>query len=377
MVTRSPGRTSSDPLPGFAPTGAGAVLAAFGRVWVASAGGDLVDGVVPGGGPAVVLRVPLGPTALAADAPAGSLLVTSAPTPSTGWLTQLLMGPGGSWSTGWSVPVGEGPTSVAVDPIGHRAYVASPGDRALDVLDDRNGALLTTLTSPHEPLDVLSAGGALLVSWWEGSIWRMDPSTGQVGATAYVPQGVVQIVLDPTGGTLAAVSRSAGVVTVLRAADLLRVGVFNVTGCPLALAWGGSLGPLAVAESCQPALEIGVAPPQANLTLATPDGATVYVGGVPSVPGKGLPLWPQVLVLTSVSTGHLPGIDLVGWTGGPVTVTLGPSWSDLNATSAVFATEVVVLTAGLGTGMAWVWTGMPWPGRGVPPRRREVKGPQP
>lgn len=152
------------------------------------------------------LRVGAAVAQIALDAPAGRLLAITAAGPA-GASGGAIAGPGmlrivdlGTNSVAASVPTGNSPRGLAVDPASGHAFVSNAADRTISVIDDRAGQALATVPAGGVP-------GAVLVDSAHARAYVLDPGTWQGAGNASLGgpltiAGVVDVLDAGSGAVL-------------------------------------------------------------------------------------------------------------------------------------------------------------------------------
>jgi YVTN family beta-propeller protein len=104
-----------------------------------------------------------------------------------------------------SIPVGAGPTDVAVLPDGSRAYVVNGSADTISVVDLATFAVVTTVAVQSAPRNIVAAvnGGAVYVTnSGSGTVTKISTTTDVVSATITVGGGPEAIDISPDGSRL-------------------------------------------------------------------------------------------------------------------------------------------------------------------------------
>lgn len=103
-----------------------------------------------------------------------------------------------------SIPVGMGPSAIAVDaPAGH-AFVANSGDDTVTMFDTRSGAVLRTVAVGHTPLSLVvdaHTHRAFVLNAGSNSLSMLDTLSGAVRHTLHFPD-LTALALDDQSGRL-------------------------------------------------------------------------------------------------------------------------------------------------------------------------------
>ncbi len=181
-----------------------------------------------------------------------------------------------------TVPVGSGPSRVAVSPDGSRAYVSHPSFGYVSVIDAAVLGVTSTITTGAGPgaLAVAPDGGRLYVGTTAG-VQVIDLPAGTAGATVPGTGSASEIVLTPDGsrayvaaGVLSAIDTASltATETAIPAASLAMMS----NGQRLYAASGSSLSEVSTATNSV-TRSIGVNGSVSALAL-TPDGSRLYAG---------------------------------------------------------------------------------------------------
>ena len=333
--------------------GAQSVAWLGGNLWVGSSRTPYAS-IIPGGaGPAQVVEVGSGPSGFAEDPTTETVFVslrTSGNVSAFRFDTQ-----NGTWHEIWNVYVGPTLTGITVDTTDQDVYVASAGGNFVAALNGSNGHLISRFNFSFPPFSITYYAGQLLLTWWEGHIYRVSSATGAILSDVTFAPGLYSSYLEASSGILAVTSSSAGSVLFLNATNFLRLGTLAGVGCAQSVTFDLRRGIYLAADTCNGTVTLGRIPTPSHIVLDSVPGSTLLVGGVELSPGVTETLWPQVLTVNVNRSGFLPGVLVTTIPMGSInltlTVPLGPTLASLNATVALYSWIVVdatVITLGGG-----------------------------
>ena len=111
----------------------------------------------------------------------------------------------GGYTVTATIPVGTGPTAVAVDPAAGTVYVANFDDSTVSVIDEATGAVTATIRVGSFPNAVAvdpAAGTVYVTNQNDGTVSVIDEATGTVTATIAVGTQPYAVAVDPAAGTV-------------------------------------------------------------------------------------------------------------------------------------------------------------------------------
>lgn len=327
--------------------GAQSVAWLGGNLWVGSSLTPYAS-IIPGGtGTAQVVEVGSGPSGFAEDLTTETVFVSLR---TSGNVSAFRFdAQSGTWHEIWNEYVGPLLTGITVDTTDQAVYVASAGGNFVAVLNGSNGHIISRFNFSFPPFSITYYAGQLLLTWWEGHIYRVSSATGTILSNLTFAPGLYSSYLEASSGILAVTSSSVGSVAFYNATNLLRLGTLAGVGCAQSATFDLLRGIYLAADTCNGTVTLGRFPTPSHIVLDSASGSTLNIGGVDLSPGATETLWPQVLTVSVNRSGFLPGVLVttipVGSMDLTLTVPLGPSLASLNATVALYSWTVVVATA--------------------------------
>jgi YVTN family beta-propeller protein len=261
-----------------------------------------------------------------------------------------------------TVPVGAGPTRVAMNRAGTRAYVTNQASNSISVIDTHSDAVIATIPVGDSPsyLAVTPDGGSLYVMTAGGTVQVVDAasesvttsipvgSSGEIaitpdGTRAYVAAGYLHVIDTATNTVVRSFEAAAAPVTgvtntatsVAISPDGARayVGVFVFGSGSGGITAGGNIVLVDTAsESVSGTMLLGSVP--GTLAL-TPDGSRLYVG------------IQSTFVNTGYGAGFFPGrhvvmldtiTDAIAWSNIIDLGADGPNWTQQNTAAGIGVT---------------------------------------
>lgn len=143
-----------------------------------------------------------------------------------------------------TIPVGSGPTAVAVSPAGY-VYVANSGSNIVSVIDPATNTVIATVTVGNTPLAIAvsgtgpQAGDVYVANAGDNTVSVINPATNTVIATINVgndPLGVAVSPAGPEAGDVFVTSRDDGTVSVINSATDMVIATISVGYGPQGLA---------------------------------------------------------------------------------------------------------------------------------------------
>ncbi|WNV85147.1 beta-propeller fold lactonase family protein [Umezawaea sp. Da 62-37] len=203
-----------------------------------------------------------------------------------------------SVSTGGTatIPVGSGPTAVAISPGGEEAYVANGRSNTVSVLDTGDKRQITTIAVGDRPAGVaFGADGtrAYVTNGGANTVSVVDTAQRRVIATVGVGGSPAGLAVTPDGTRVYVANNGAGTVSVLSTATNTRLGNITVGTHPIALAVTPDGSRVLVANNGSgnvSVLDVGSGARIATIPTGsgpsgiavTPDGTRTYVSNVDS-----------------------------------------------------------------------------------------------
>ncbi|HEX3662728.1 MAG TPA: YncE family protein [Acidobacteriaceae bacterium] len=135
--------------------------------------------------------------------------------------------------TAATIPVGDRPVAVAVNPVKDEVYVANAGSGTVSVLSAARNRVAATIGVDREPvsIDVDKDGErAYVANAGSNNVSVIDLEKRRAMATVGVGESPAEAKISPDGNTLVVTNRRGGSVTVIDARDLKVRAVFS--GCP-------------------------------------------------------------------------------------------------------------------------------------------------
>ena len=259
-----------------------------------------------------------------------------------------------------TVPVGTGPTRVAMTRDGIRAYVTNALSDSISVIETGSDTVIATIAVGDEPsyLAVTPDGGSLYVMTAGGAVQVVDTTSHAVTATipvggsgdiaitpdgtrAYVAAGDVHVIdtatntvvrsFEATTTPLPDVGNNARSVAISPDGTRAYVGVFVMGGGPAGFTAGGNIVLVDTAsESVAGSIFLGAVPGELALT---PDGGRLYVGidstFVNTGYGSGFFPGSHVVVIDTITNALSRVVDL----GRD-----GPNWTQQNTAAGIGVT---------------------------------------
>jgi YVTN family beta-propeller protein len=198
---------------------------------------------------------------------------------------------GQAWAR--TIPVGNVPAHVALNPAGTRAYTANQESSSVSVVDVAAGTVTATIPLSDGGFNLLVSpdGSRLYVTTASGTLHVIDTGTNQVVTTFAVGPAANGLAFDSTAGVLYVSARDANTVTAIDAAADTVTRVYSVSGMPQRLALAPAGGTLYVANEVAgldeldlvsgSRLSLAAVPPRAVGVAITPDGARLFVTNPP------------------------------------------------------------------------------------------------
>ncbi len=138
-----------------------------------------------------------------------------------------------------TVPVGAGPTEVAVAPDGSRVYVTNSDDGTVSVLDTAAGTVVATVPvgAGPEGVAVTPDGARAFVSNYDGgTVSVIDTRTDAVTATVPVGRLPSEVAITPDGTRVYVAEQGSNAVAVIDVATATVVGSVPVGDGPFGVA---------------------------------------------------------------------------------------------------------------------------------------------
>jgi YVTN family beta-propeller protein len=176
-----------------------------------------------------------------------------------------------------TIPVGIDPTSVAVDPSSHTAYVANRGDNTVSAINGSTNTVTATIPVGLAPDGVgvdPSTGAVYEANLGNDGVEVLDGSTGKVNASLFVGNAPTEVGVDPSTHTAYVANNGSGTVSVIDGSTNTVTATIPVGSQPFGVGVDPSTHMVYVANS-------------GDATVSVIDGsfntviATIPVGGVP------------------------------------------------------------------------------------------------
>jgi YVTN family beta-propeller protein len=202
------------------------------RAYVALSGADVVEiidlfanvivgriSLNPGDEPLKLALTPDGRTLLSANYGSG---------------TVSIIDPASQFEIG-RVKVDQGPTDVAIDPLGLRAYVVNSLSDSLSIIDLSQRRLITTLSVGPSPLKASfnRAGDRLYVtSRHSPDLFVIDPKSFNVTGRIFVGAGAVSLIVDKLTDLILVGNELTGEISIVEPRSFIPVDSFSIGGTP-------------------------------------------------------------------------------------------------------------------------------------------------
>jgi YVTN family beta-propeller protein len=237
-----------------------------------------------------------------------------------------------------TIPVGAGPTRVAIAPDGSRAYVSNRGSDSIAVIDTNTDAVVATIPVGDNPTALaVTPNGKQVYLMVAGAVQVIDPLLNSVVATirgggsgggiaitpdgsrAYVASGPISVIDTVTKKVIVSFVAGGGSVTAVAISPDGSRAYFATNGADIFGSGGGVVVLDTGTNTVIGTIVLGVLPGQIALA---PDGSRAYVGiqsvwvdtgyGAAFIPGR------SVAVIDTITASTIGWIDLgaagVSWT---------------------------------------------------------------
>lgn len=137
-----------------------------------------------------------------------------------------------------TIPVGNGPSGIAVDVLGRRAYAANSNDGTISVIDTATNSVMATIETGLMPVGLALGpnGERLYVSDYEGGlVFVADTSSLDILSIISVGDGPQGIVASPDGGRAYVANTNENTVSVIDTSRDAVIGIVTVGKNPIGL----------------------------------------------------------------------------------------------------------------------------------------------